>query len=185
MKSNKLNALAALLLLPTIGHAVPYASVSYGLTWFQYDYNSNHDDTAYGAEIGYDMDHVRLAVSYLRSDNDYTVMLPAGSDWAANQIETDSRFFTAWLLPRFDWGRFSLAAGPGLGVVYDDVSVNSRTRSGFERDVALRADFVWRITPRVSAAFSYRSHYFEVDTPGVYEVDQDRVFYLGSLGWAF
>lgn len=185
------------LFISPFASAETFVNATYGLTWYQYDYNSNHGDKAWGFDVGKRLKNGNLLLGYLNTDSTYRAVSAAANtpntlQW--NEIDHSLQTIMLWYMPRAEWGNLEVSAGPGLGLIYDTVSliteagVRSERKNDFALNVGLRADIRYFISERVSLGFSYQHHYFEVDINRAvsdYEVNQDRVFYLGYVSVLF
>lgn len=169
----------------------------WGPTWYQSDSNSNHHAYAQSGEVGYRFDMpLNIVANYLQSEN---------SDGGVSQnvdngpyehlsFDFDYKTVVVYVMPRADFGRLSLSAGPGYGAVYStmDVRMDSGEEASstyWQDNLSLRADLDYRVTDSLSVGLTYRHDYFEaqLDDREVsdYEANQDRVYYMGSVSWTF
>jgi len=171
----------------------------WGPTWYQSDSNSNHHAYSQSAEVGYRFDMpLNIVANYLQSENsDGGVSQDVHNiQNAYEHMSYDYSYKTVvvYVMPRADFGRFSLSAGPGYGTVYDELEVNldngkSDSAKRWQDNVSLRADLDYSVTDKLTVGASYRHDYFEVQLDdrevSDYEVNQDRVYYQLSLGYTF
>jgi hypothetical protein len=177
--------------------AETFIQPSAGAVWVQSDYNSNHHFAAFSVDDGYVSQERTFAIlaGYTYSDVDDTATAEAASTDARLSItyEHTMHAFTTWLMPRVEFGKWTLLARPGAGLVYDTMKVNSwkfgdTERSGFELNLSLRADLLYRFSDQLEVGLIYRQDYFEVDTNrevSDYEVNQDRAYYMLTARYQF
>jgi len=169
-----------------------------GPTWYQSDHNSNHQAFAQAVELGYKSDRpISIVASYLQSE-----MSDGGASQDVRNLPTynhlnydfEYKSLTLFVMPRFDFGNWTLAAGPGIGAQYSKLDLvmddGRADSSNYWQDIyCLRADLLYAVTDHLSIGFTYRHDYFEVqlDDRDVsdYEVNQDRVYYMGNVRWSF
>lgn len=170
-----------------------------GPTWYQSDANSNHKAWAQSGEVGYEFANIPLTLigGYLQSENQ-------DGGWAQDvrnlpqpqHLKYDYEFkaYTFWAMPTIKFSNFTFAAGPGVGLIHDRLKLQNKDGTGADQtswqdNYSLRADIMYNFTDHLSAGFTYRHDYFEVQLNdrdvSDYEVNQDRVFYLGTVRWTF
>lgn len=169
-----------------------------GPTYYQSDHNSNHYAFAQGLEVGHNYDQpISVVVSYLQSENsDGGVSQDVRNRQEYNHLDYDFEYksISIFAMPRFDFGNFTLAAGPGIGAQYSKLDLTmsdgrSDTNNYWQDIYSLRADLTYRFTDHLAAGFTYRHDYFEVELAdrnvSDYETNQDRVYYLANLRYTF
>lgn len=170
---------------------------SLGPTWYQSDSNSNHHAYAQSGEVGYKFDApINIVANYLQSENNDGGVSQNVNNGPYEHLSYDFDYKTAvvYVMPRADFGRLSLSAGPGYGTVYSKMDLrmdNGQEDSStyWQDNVSLRADLDYRVTDSLAFGLTYRHDYFEVQLDdrevSDYEANQDRVYYMGSVSWTF
>lgn len=170
-----------------------------GFTSYQYDFNSNHQDTVYPMiSLGYEIhENADLVLGWIGTDGKYnaTSQSSLSKNTQSIGIEHDLNEVTLWLMPKVKFfDKITITGGPGVGMVIDTVKLYSRqykqtsTRSGIELNLSLRADLTYEIIDNVDIGVSWWQSYFEVDTNrrySDYEVNQDRTYLLGTIKYSF
>ena len=191
-------AVMAAAITSTATQAEMFVQPSYGATWIQSDYNSNHGSMAGSLDFGYKAESqpFNVVVGYTYSSQ---------SDHATSQntqnlrkrttfeYDYDMHGLTVWLMPKVTFGNFELSTGPGVGLIYDSMDLVTSEgletrRNGFEFNLSLRADLMYKVNDKWDIGLVYRQDYFEVDTNrdvSDYEVNQDRSFYFLSAKYSF
>ena len=184
--------------LPVFAEGEYFVQTQYGPSWYQTDHNSNHMSWSFGLEAGYRFEkNINVVLGYLYNNKDASKGVSQRTGDESYQLidyDSDYHALTIWVMPRVDWGRVSLSAGPGIGQLYDSIDVRvpstgeTSSRSGFEMNWSLRADIHYSFTDNLSLGFTWRQDYFEVDMNrdvADYEANQDRVYYLGTVSYSF
>ena len=168
-----------------------------GPTWYQSDSNSNHHAYAQSLEVGHSTDlPLDIVLSYAQSENSDGGVSQDVNNGPYQHLNFDFEYKTVvlYVMPRVDYGRVSFSAGPGYGTVYSTMDVimddgRSDSYSGWQDNLSLRADLNVDVTDSLSVGLSYRHDYFEAALGdrevSDYEVNQDRVYYMGAVRWTF